>query len=84
VVGDITPAAASRKSIRTEKPDILRNADAVYIDQIRKAGLYDKIRQAAAVLLPVKTVGVMGNGRTYDYVVGLGQHRTSKAVAARR
>jgi GMP synthase (glutamine-hydrolysing) len=59
--GEITP----------EKLDILRNADAVYIDQIRKAGLYDKIWQAFAVLLPVKTVGVMGDGRTYEYVVGL-------------
>ena len=57
--------------ITGEKLDILRKADAVYIDQIRKAGLYDKIWQAFAVLLPVKTVGVMGDGRTYDYVVGL-------------
>ena len=57
--------------ITSEKLDILRNADAVYIDQIRKADLYDKIWQAFAVLLPVKTVGVMGDGRTYDYVVGL-------------
>ena len=57
--------------ITREKLDILREADAVYIDQIRKAGLYDKIWQAFAVLLPVKTVGVMGDGRTYDYVVGL-------------
>jgi GMP synthase (glutamine-hydrolysing) len=57
--------------ITREKLDILRNADAVYIDQIRKAGLYDKIWQAFAVLLPVKTVGVMGDGRTYEYVVGL-------------
>src|SRR5947199_4282271 len=57
--------------ITAEKLDILRNADAVYIDQIRKAGLYDQIWQAFAVLLPVKTVGVMGDGRTYDYVVGL-------------
>ena len=55
--------------ITREKLDILRNADAVYIDQIRKAGLYDKIWQAFAVLLPVKTVGVMGDGRTYEYVV---------------
>ncbi|MCQ8796495.1 GMP synthase (glutamine-hydrolyzing), partial [Escherichia coli] len=46
--------------ITREKLDILRNADAVYIDQIRKAGLYDQIWQAFAVLLPVKTVGVMG------------------------
>ncbi|WP_407181083.1 glutamine-hydrolyzing GMP synthase [Bradyrhizobium sp. STM 3562] len=57
--------------ITKEKLDILRKADAVYIDEIRKAGLYDRIWQAFAVLLPVKTVGVMGDGRTYDYVVGL-------------
>ena len=57
--------------ITKEKLDILRNADAVYIDQIRKHGLYDQIWQAFAVLLPVKTVGVMGDGRTYEYVVGL-------------
>src|SRR6201987_5436882 len=57
--------------ITKEKLDILRNADAVYIDEIRKAGLYDEIWQAFAVLLPVKTVGVMGDGRTYEYVVGL-------------
>jgi GMP synthase (glutamine-hydrolysing) len=57
--------------ITHEKLEILRNADAVYIDQIRKAGLYDQIWQAFAVLLPVKTVGVMGDGRTYEYVVGL-------------
>src|SRR6186997_3016913 len=57
--------------ITKEKLDILRQADAVYIDQIRKAGLYDTIWQAFAVLLPVKTVGVMGDGRTYEYVVGL-------------
>ena len=52
--------------ITKEKLDILRNADAVYIDQIRKAQLYDKIWQAFAVLLPVKTVGVMGDARTYE------------------
>jgi len=57
--------------ITREKLDILREADAIYIDQIRKAGLYDAIWQAFAVLLPVKTVGVMGDSRTYDYVVGL-------------
>jgi len=57
--------------ITSEKLEILRKADAVYIDEIRKAGLYDDIWQAFAVILPVKTVGVMGDGRTYDYVVGL-------------
>jgi GMP synthase (glutamine-hydrolysing) len=57
--------------VTKEKCDILRLADDIYIDEIRKAGLYDEIWQAFAVLLPVKTVGVMGDGRTYDYVVGL-------------
>ena len=57
--------------VTTEKLDILRDADAVYLDEIRKAGLYDEIWQAFAVLLPVRTVGVMGDGRTYDYVCAL-------------
>src|SRR3546814_20290987 len=51
--------------------DILRKAGAVYLDEIRNAGLYDAIWQAFAVLLPVKTVGVMGDGRTYDHVCAL-------------
>ena len=50
---------------------ILRQADAIYLDEIRKAGLYDAIWQAFAVLLPVRTVGVMGDARTYDYVCAL-------------
>lgn len=57
--------------ITTEKLDILRKADAVYLDEIRKAGLYDDIWQAFAVLLPVRTVGVMGDSRTYEYVCAL-------------
>jgi GMP synthase (glutamine-hydrolysing) len=57
--------------ITRERLDILRRADDVYIDEIRRAGLYDEIWQAFAVLLPVRTVGVMGDYRTYDYVVGL-------------
>jgi GMP synthase (glutamine-hydrolysing) len=57
--------------VTREKCDILRKADAVYLDEIRKAGLYDTIWQAFAVLLPVRTVGVMGDGRTYDYVCAL-------------
>jgi len=57
--------------ITTEKLAILRKADAIYLDEIRKAGLYDQIWQAFAVLLPVRTVGVMGDGRTYDHVLGL-------------
>jgi GMP synthase (glutamine-hydrolysing) len=57
--------------ITGEKLEILRKADAVYLDEIRKAGLYDDIWQAFAVLLPVKTVGVMGDARTYDHVCAL-------------
>ena len=57
--------------ITAEKLDILRKADSIYLDEIRKAGLYDEIWQAFAVLLPVQTVGVMGDARTYDYVCAL-------------
>ncbi len=61
IPGDITP----------EKLAILRKADAVFLEEIRAAGLYDAIWQAFAVLLPVRTVGVMGDGRTYDHVCAL-------------
>ncbi len=61
VLGAVTP----------ERLDLLRRVDAVYIDEIRAAGLYDQIWQAFAVLLPVKSVGVMGDGRTYEHVVAL-------------
>ncbi|MFP4098295.1 MAG: glutamine-hydrolyzing GMP synthase [Alphaproteobacteria bacterium] len=61
VPGEITP----------EKLEILRKADVIYLEEIEKAGLYDEIWQAFAVLLPVKTVGVMGDGRTYDHVCAL-------------
>ncbi|MGQ0527994.1 MAG: glutamine-hydrolyzing GMP synthase [Alphaproteobacteria bacterium] len=61
IPGEITP----------EKLEILRKADAVYLEEIRRAGLYDAIWQAFAVLLPVRSVGVMGDGRTYDYVCAL-------------
>ncbi|MBI1217875.1 MAG: glutamine-hydrolyzing GMP synthase [Rhodobacteraceae bacterium] len=57
--------------ITREKLAILRQADAVYIDQIRRHGLYDEIWQAFVALLPVRTVGVMGDGRTYDYACAL-------------
>ncbi len=60
------PGAMSRDNL-----DILRKADAIYLDEIRKAGLYDEIWQAFAVLLPVRTVGVMGDARTYEYVCAL-------------
>jgi GMP synthase (glutamine-hydrolysing) len=57
--------------VTREKLDILRKADTIYLEEIRKAGLYDTIWQAFAVLLPVKTVGVMGDDRTYDHVCAL-------------
>jgi GMP synthase (glutamine-hydrolysing) len=58
-------------AITRDKLDILRLADEIYIEEIRRTGQYDRIWQAFAVLLPVKTVGVMGDGRTYDNVVAL-------------
>ncbi|MFV0303708.1 MAG: glutamine-hydrolyzing GMP synthase, partial [Paracoccus sp. (in: a-proteobacteria)] len=57
--------------VTREKLEILRRADAVYIDQIRRHGLYDEIWQAFVAILPVRTVGVMGDGRTYDYACAL-------------
>ncbi len=57
--------------VTRERCDILRKADAIYLEEIRTAGLYDAIWQAFAVLLPVRTVGVMGDGRTYEFVCAL-------------
>ncbi len=57
--------------VTAEKVEILRRADAIYLDEIRSHGLYDAIWQAFAVLLPVQTVGVMGDARTYDFVCAL-------------
>jgi GMP synthase (glutamine-hydrolysing) len=57
--------------IERNKIEILRKADAIYLEEIRNAGLYDAIWQAFAVLLPVRTVGVMGDARTYDFVCAL-------------
>lgn len=58
-------------TIEPEKLEILRKADTIYLDEIRKAGLYDSIWQAFAVLLPIRSVGVMGDGRSYDHVLAL-------------
>ena len=57
--------------VTEEKCDILRKADAIYLEEIRNAGLYDAIWQAFAVLLPVRTVGVMGDARTYEYTIAI-------------
>ena len=57
--------------VTEEKLAILRQADAIFIEEIRSAGLYDAIWQALAVLLPVRTVGVMGDARTYEHVCAL-------------
>jgi GMP synthase (glutamine-hydrolysing) len=68
--------------ITEEKLETLRKADTIYLDEIRKAGLYDKIWQAFAVLLPVKTVGVMGDARTYDHVCALRAVTSSDGMTA--
>ncbi|HKY17613.1 MAG TPA: glutamine-hydrolyzing GMP synthase, partial [Rhizomicrobium sp.] len=68
--------------ITEEKLEILRKADTIYLDEIRKTGLYDKIWQAFAVLLPVKTVGVMGDARTYDHVCALRAVTSSDGMTA--
>ena len=57
--------------VTKQKLDLLRKADALYLDEIREAGLYDEIWQAFAVLLPVRSVGVLGDERTYENVLGL-------------
>ncbi len=69
-------------AVTQEKLDILRQADAIYLEEIRAAGLYDQIWQAFAVLLPVRTVGVMGDGRTYDHVCALRAVTSSDGMTA--
>jgi len=69
-------------AVTRDKLDILRKADTIYLDEIRKAGLYDEIWQAFAVLLPVKTVGVMGDDRTYDFVCALRAVTSSDGMTA--
>ncbi|WAC48651.1 glutamine-hydrolyzing GMP synthase [Asticcacaulis sp. SL142] len=72
IPGEVTP----------EKVKTLQDADAIYLDEIRKAGLYDQIWQAFAVLLPVKTVGVMGDARTYEDVLALRAVTSSDGMTA--
>lgn len=69
--------------VRREFADLLRAADAIFLDELRAAGLYDKVSQAFAVFLPVKSVGVMGDGRRYDYVVALRAVETVDFMTAR-
>jgi len=69
-------------AITREKLEILRKADTIYLAEIRAAGLYDQIWQAFAVLLPVKTVGVMGDDRTYDFVCALRAVTSSDGMTA--
>ncbi len=72
IPGEVTP----------EKVKVLQDADFIYLDEIRKAGLYDQIWQAFAVLLPVKTVGVMGDARTYEDVLALRAVTSSDGMTA--
>ncbi|WP_443747755.1 glutamine-hydrolyzing GMP synthase [Asticcacaulis solisilvae] len=72
IPGEVTP----------EKVKTLQDADAIYLEEIRKAGLYDQIWQAFAVLLPVKTVGVMGDARTYEDVLALRAVTSSDGMTA--
>lgn len=68
--------------VKREYADLLREADAIFIEELRAANLYDKVSQAFVVFLPVKSVGVMGDGRTYDYVVSLRCVETSDFMTA--
>jgi GMP synthase (glutamine-hydrolysing) len=68
--------------VTKEYADILRQADSIYIDELYQSGHYDKISQAFAVFLPVKSVGVMGDGRTYEYVVALRAVETKDFMTA--
>ena len=68
--------------VKAEYADLLRRADAIFIDELRTAGWYDKTAQAFAVFLPVKSVGVMGDGRTYEYVVALRAVQTTDFMTA--
>ncbi|MBX9812796.1 MAG: glutamine-hydrolyzing GMP synthase [Burkholderiales bacterium] len=68
--------------VKAEYADLLRQADAIFIDELRASGWYEKTAQAFAVFLPVKSVGVMGDGRTYEYVVALRAVQTQDFMTA--
>ena len=68
--------------VKAEYAELLRRADAIFIEELRREGWYDQVSQAFAVFLPVKSVGVMGDGRTYDYVVALRAVTTSDFMTA--
>jgi GMP synthase (glutamine-hydrolysing) len=68
--------------VKAQYADLLRRADAIFIEELRAAGWYEKVAQAFAVFLPVRSVGVMGDGRTYDYVVALRAVQTSDFMTA--
>lgn len=69
--------------VKKEYADLLRQADAIFIEELRNADWYDKVSQAFVVFLPVKSVGVMGDGRTYDWVVSLRAVQTSDFMTAK-
>ena len=69
--------------VKKEYCDLLRKADAIFIDELRRADWYDKTSQAFAVFLPVKSVGVMGDGRKYDYVVAIRAVQTIDFMTAK-
>ena len=68
--------------VKPEYAELLARADAIFIEELRKAELYDKVSQAFAVFLPVKSVGVMGDGRTYEWVVALRAVQTQDFMTA--
>ena len=68
--------------VTRERVAVLQEADAIFVSEIRREGLYDSIAQAFAVLLPVKSVGVMGDGRTYENVLALRAVETSDFMTA--
>ncbi|MCB1828544.1 MAG: glutamine-hydrolyzing GMP synthase, partial [Coxiellaceae bacterium] len=69
--------------VKPEYTEVLRQADAIFIDELRKHNLYDKVSQAFAVFLPIKSVGVMGDARKYDYVIALRAVETIDFMTAR-